>query len=245
MGNHFLSLTLYPYLYFPSATQLSNNSASHCVPWVRLALDHTVRGIKQTTTSGHLRAGTVPLPHQRSYHNLGNKNESTSKKSHLGCPASSLLELQCLLGFWNNVAQKAGLPGTEFLLLGSSQLLSLPAFSLHWQFIGCPTPIFFFPLKFFLFWESLILDSPAHIFPLYLSKNMSTARKKKKEPSLTEPATVPRLCLLTSKYSMLGKWNRSSISVLPPACTFILALFGSSQKALEDGLKHPCLPAHR
>lgn len=185
MGNHILSLTVYPYLCFPSATQFSHNPTVHRVPWVWLALDHIVQGIKQNTTGGPFRAGTVSLPHHRSYRNLGNKNESTSKKSHLGCPASSLLELQWLLGFWNNVAQKAGLPGNEFLLLGSGQLLSLPAFSLHWQFIGCPTPIFFFLLNFLFSGQALYLTHLAVYFLCTWARTCQLQGKKRAVPHWT------------------------------------------------------------
>lgn len=210
---------------------------SSWLPWVWLALDHTVQA--SNTTSGHLRAGTASLPHHRSYHNLSNKNESTSKKSHLGCPASSLLELQWLLCFWNNVAQKAGLPGTEFLLLGSSQLLSLPAFSLQWQFIGCPTPFFFFfcLLNFLFSGQGLYLTHLAVYFPCTWARTCQMQGKKRAVPHWTcHSATAMPVNI---KIQHAWEWNRSCISVLPPACTFIL---GSSQKALEDGLKQPCLP---
>lgn len=148
---------------------------------------------KASDTKGrHLRAEAVCAT-SLDYHNLDNKNEITSDKSHLGCPTSSLLELQWHLGFQNNVAQQDGLPGTEEASSSVLQPAALFAcFLSSWQFIGCPTP-FFFPLKFFVFWASHVPDSLGSIFPLYLSKSTSTARKKS-HPSLNLPPCHSHAC---------------------------------------------------
>lgn len=120
---------------------------------------------KASDTKGrHLRAEAV-CASSLDYHNLDNKNEITSDKSHLGCPTSSLLELQWHLGFQNNVAQQDGLPGTEEASSTELQPAALFAcFLSSWQFIGCPTP-FFSLLNFSFSGQAMYLTHLAVYFP--------------------------------------------------------------------------------